>query len=86
MIKSAMFHFLNSVYFIPHARISEGKTICLSLEKDVVLLFLEKKTYQKIYERHASSSWSSEAGSRVQRDARDCVDFQNIVSFLKPRL
>ena len=44
---SIMFHFLTSVYFIPHSRITEGKTICLSLKKDVVLLFLERKKCQK---------------------------------------
>lgn len=46
---------LSVLFLIP--RISEGKKICLSLKKDVVLLFLERK-YQKTCQG-ALSLWTS---------------------------
>lgn len=50
-------------------------------------LFLEGKTYQKTCSvslwTPRLQSWSSEAGLRVQRAARDCVDFRFIRQYKK---
>ena len=70
LLESSVFHFLNSVYFIPHPRISERKTICLSLKTYFWRGNIRKRVrVLLVYERHASSSWCAEAGSLVQPDS-----------------
>ena len=74
LIESSVFHFLTSVYFIPHSRISERKTICLLLKKGVVAYFWRGKHSRKrvllFYERDIFILvfWGLIAGSaRCQR-------------------
>lgn len=84
LLESSVFHFLNSVYFIPHPRISERKTICLSLKTYFWSGKHVRKRVLLVYERHVFSPGVLRPGCGFNwRAARDCVDFRFIRQYKK---